>query len=155
MPLVLLPPLGLIIFSLYLWPLKGDPLAWLNGQSLGGRSLAWPLPMLKAYWENIINFGNLWSIHLEELAALFFVIVLLPTITKLNKGFGVFTLLSILPPLFTNTLTSFPRFVLIIIPAFLVIGLIKNRWAYWSYIIVCLPWLIWGIINFVTWQWAG
>lgn len=151
-PVVLLPPLGLVIFSFYLWYQTGDPLAWLNGQNLAGRSLTWPLPMLKAYWDNIINMGNLWLIHLEELLALIIALLLLPAIIKLNKAFGIFTAVNLLPPLFTNTLTSFPRFVLVIIPMFIVIGSVKNRWIYWMYLTFSLPWLIWGIISFVTWQ---
>ncbi len=151
-PVVLLPPLGLIIFSLYLWQQTGDSLAWLNAQHLAGRSLAWPWPLLKAYWDNIIHLGNLWLLHLEELLVLIFALLLLPATTRLNKAFGIFTVFSLLPPLFTNTLTSFPRFVLVIIPIFIVIASIKQRWLYWIYLILCLPWLVWNIINFVTWQ---
>ncbi len=148
------PPLGLILFSVYLWGTVGNPLAWLHGQTAAGRELLSPLSLLFAYSKNIITRENFWLRHLGELAAFIFVTLNLRRLYKLEPMYALYVGLSLLPALFSNTLTSLQRFCLLIIPLFIVIAHYKKV-AYTIYILVSLPLLLYSISQFVNWHWAG
>lgn len=152
--LTLLPLLGLILFSLYLWYHVGDPLAWLHAQTYAGRGLASPLTLLSAYVHNIVTLDVFWGRHLAELAALVFIIVLLPAIKRLGTEHLLLVVLNLLPPLFSNTLTSLPRFLIVVPSIFLAISSKKPHW-FITYLIISIPLLVLSISQFVTWQWAG
>ncbi len=155
MPITVLPPLGLAAFSYYLWLHLGQPLAWLHGQAEAGRQLASPFPLLLAYTQNIILRSQLWARHLGETASLIFAVVVLPKAWRLKVAYGVFVVLSLLPPLLTNTLASLPRFTLMLLPLFVAVAQTKNRWLYLSYVVIATPLLIFNLSQYVTWQYAG
>lgn len=153
--LTLLPPLGLVAFSLYLWHVTGDPLAWLHGQAMAARGYVFPLKLLASYAHNVLTGGEFWLLHLGELAALGFAAVLLPKLWRANRGQAVLVLGLLLPPIFTNTLASYPRFTLVALPLFVVLAQLKHRWLTWAYAAASLPLLAFGVYRFVTWRWAG
>jgi hypothetical protein len=152
--LLFLPPLGLILFSVYLYFQVGNPFAWFQAQSSAGREIISPINLLWAYTKNIFTNGDYWLQHLAEMAALFFVVVLLPKLKKIHPVYVFYAILNLLPSLFSNTLTSIQRFVLIIAPLFVVVAL-QKRWLYVVYCIVASGLLFYSIFRFVTLQWAG
>jgi hypothetical protein len=152
---LLLPPVGLTAFSAYLWYATGDSLAWLHGQAMAARGYVFPLRLLAAYMRNVATLGELWLTHLGELAALGFAAALLPRLWRQNRGHAVLVLGLLAPPLFTNTLTSFPRFTLVALPLFATLAQTKQRWLTWTYAAISLPLLAFGVYCFVTWWWAG
>ncbi len=153
--LVVLPPLGLIIFSFFLWHQVGDPLAWLKGQASYGRSFGVsPLRLLGAYIKIIIFSGHDWTHRLAELAALMFVGVCLPKIYRLNPIYAFFTVLNLVPSLLSNTFVSMQRFVIILLPVFVVVAL-QKRFIYRTYFIICAVLLVFNILLFVNGYWAG
>lgn len=152
--LYFIPPIGLIIFSLYLWHAVGDPFAWLHGQSQAGREFVGPIKLLYAYTKNILSHGEYWDRHLVEMVALIFVIGSLRRLYRINPTFSLLALLNIIPSLLSNTLISIQRFVLMIVPIFLVVAL-QRKFIYLMYIFICVPLLILSISQFVNWRWAG
>lgn len=152
--LLCLPPLGIALFSLHLFFQTGHALAWLSGQSAAGRGLVSPLNLLGAYAKNILTQGRDWLRHAAEMAALIFVLLLLPTLKKINPAYAFYALLNLLPSLFSNTLTSIQRFVLIIVPLFLAVAFQKKS-VYLFYCVITATLLCYSISRFVIFQWAG
>lgn len=153
--ILILPALGVLFFSLYLWQHTGSPLIWLTAQSQAGREFINPLKLLGSYVLNIINLGSLWPRHLAELTSLIFLVILLPKMWQLNKIYVLFAGLNLLPSLLSGTLVSLPRFVLIIVPLFIVLGQIKNTKLYYAYLSGALLLLFISINQFINWNWAG
>ena len=152
--ILLIPPLGLILFSLHLYFRTGNPLAWLSGQANAGRGLVSPFALLWAYTKNILTRGDYWLKHLVEMMALFFVIILIPKLKKIHPAYAFYAILNIIPSLLSNTLTSLQRFVLVIAPLFVVIGL-QRKWLYVTYCVLCAALLAYSVSRFITFQWAG
>jgi hypothetical protein len=152
--ILFIPPLGLILFSVHLYFRTGNPLIWLSGQSAAGRGLVSPNNLLWAYTKNIFVKGDYWLKHLAEMAALLFVIVLLPKLKKIHSAYAVYAFLNLLPSLFSNTLTSVQRFILVIAPLFVAVAL-QRKWIYYIYCAVATILLFYSIFCFVTFQWAG
>lgn len=153
-PLLLVPSLGLIAFSLFLWLKVGNPFAWFAAQASAGRGFTAPWLLLWAYMHNVATGGEFWMRHLAELAALTLVVFHLPAMWRMEKGYAVYAALSAMPYLLSNTLTSIQRFVLAIVPLFLVLGMKRDR-VFFGYIIIFTPLLVFSIFQFVRWQWAG
>lgn len=149
-----LPPLGLILFSIHLYFKTGNPLVWLSGQSAAGRNLVLPINLLWAYTKNILIGGDNWLKHLAEMMALFFTIFLIPQLKKIHPAYALYAFLNLLPSLFSNTLTSIQRFVLIIIPLFAIVAL-QKKWVYVIYCTLGIILLFYSISRFVIFQWAG
>ena len=152
--LLFLPPLGLILFSLYLYYKTGNALIWFSAQSSAGRGFVWPINLLWAYTKNILTLGNYWPRHLAEMMALFFPIFLLPMLRKIHPAYVFYTVLNLLPSFFSNTLTSIQRFVLIIAPLFVVMGL-QKKWFYILYFLLSGILLFYSIVAFIAFRWAG
>lgn len=152
--IIILPPIGILLFSLYLWVEFGDALAWLHGQGNYGRNLVFPHRLLYAYVVNIILRGEYWVRHLIEMVALLLIVVCLPKLKKIDPVYVLFAVLNLLPSLFSNTLTSIQRFVLIIAPIFIVIAKQKN-FIYILYLVLSFLLLVFGMVQFVNLKWAG
>ncbi|MFA4818761.1 MAG: hypothetical protein WC621_02895 [Patescibacteria group bacterium] len=152
---LLIPPLGLVAFSVYLYYLVGDPLAWLHGQTLAARHLVWPHKLLAGTIHNVLTQGDRWLVHLSELAALGLVLICLPKLWRLDKSYALLAVLTILPSLFSDTLGSLPRFILAILPIFIVISQLKNKWLWYLYLAISIPLLILSVARFVNWQWVS
>ena len=153
--LSVLPPLGLIIFSLYLWHQLGDPWLWFKGQANYGRSLGVsPFVLVGAYIKHIILMGENWSHRLAELVAILFVGICLPKIYRLNPAYAFFILLNLAPSFLSNTFTSVQRFVLILLPVFIVVAM-QKKIIYHIYILICAGLLIFNILLFVNGYWVG
>lgn len=153
-PLLLLPPLGLVGFSAFLFFETGDALAWFSGQSAAGRGVVMPLKLIGAYILNILNQGTYWPKHLAEMAALAVVAASIPVIKKLHPAYALFTVLHLAPSLLSNTLTSIQRFALLITPLFIAIGF-QRKFVYGAYCVIAAVLLFYSIHHFVAFQWAG
>lgn len=154
LPVLFIPPLGLILFTVYLFFRTGHPLIWLSGQSDAGRDLVSPINLMWAYTKNIFTRGDYWLKHLAEMAALLFTIILLPKLKKIHPAYALYAFLNLLPSLFSNTFTSIQRFVLIIAPLFVAIAL-QKKWIYIIYCVIASILLFYSVASFVTFQWAG
>src|SRR3989338_1755408 len=152
--LIVLPPLGILFFSLWLWYQVGNPFAWFSSQAGAGRWFVWPPLLLYAYAKNILLLGPFWQRHLAEAAALIFLLMQLPALYRLHPAFAFHAASNLLPSLFSNTLTSLPRFLLVIPTIFIVLAL-QRRTYYWLYILTAVPLLLFSVTQFVNWRWAG
>lgn len=152
--LLVLPPLGLLFFSLYMWQQVGTPWVWLQEQGSYGRSIESPIKLLYAYIINIFKLEKFWVLHFFEMTALLFAVVCLPKLKKIHPAYAFFVILNLLPSLFSNTLMSLHRFILPIIPLFIVVAH-RKRVLYYSYLLICCTLLIFCVNQFINNKWVG
>lgn len=155
---VIFAPTGFLLYSLYLFHHTGDPLFFIAAENHWQRILAFPG---LSFWEGIksitsmgINSAN-FIILLDLIFAIFGLGLALRTLRFLPLQYSVYTLFSIMLPLFTSTLTSIPRFLLPIFPVFMMIALIKNHLIQIAYQVIALLLLSAYIILFVNGYWVS
>ncbi len=154
---LLLPPLGLLGYCLYLWRAVGDPVAWSTSESEWGRSLsaptstvwhatraAWyavryivsgrPAPLLQAYPGQAMAFvqHEIAVVNLISFLALAFAVwALIAGWRRLPHSYSLYAAALVLVPLLQPRaqipLMSMPRFVLCAFPLFISLGLATER----------------------------
>ena len=154
---LLLPPLGLLGYCLYLWRAVGDPVAWSTGESEWGRSLAaptttvwhatragWyavryivsgrPAPLLQAYPGQVMAFvqHEIAVVNLISFLALAFAVwALIVGWRRLPHAYTLYAAALVMVPLLQPRaqipLMSMPRFVLCAFPLFISLGLATER----------------------------
>ncbi len=133
---VLLSPLGFLIYCWYLYNQTGDPLYFAVSELHWQRNITVPVI---SFWETIkslteVGFINShFNVFLDLIFAIFGVGMVARTFRFLPPSFSIYSLLSVLLPLFTPTLSSMPRFLLPIFPIFIVLALNKNKNLFFGY----------------------
>ena len=129
-----MPGVGMLLFSSYLYTLTGRPLAWLDvhqlawnrrfgslGELIVGRA---ELLMTQGVYAYIVS-------HPIELLYVFAVVLALmlvwPVTTRLGLPYGVFLLVTVVPPLMAGGFVSVGRFTSILFPMFLYLALILPK----------------------------
>jgi hypothetical protein len=131
-PALLLPPLGLALYCLYMFQLTGDPLAWLRAQQHWAYSLGYPP------WEQLVRLiGRMtWYGPYDYLltsaaaaynvfhggVALFFLMLTPHVFTRLGTPLGTYVLASLLVPLSSNALEGLGRYCAVLFPVFMLLG---------------------------------
>ena len=157
---------GLSVLGLMGWSaLKfGDPLAQLSAQTGWNRQFSWP-------WQTVIN-GIGAALHMPfqyqpenqswtYLGALVFALVVGGLSVRWLRGsYSLYLWAGILFPLFSatprNPLLSYPRFLIVLFPAFIVLALVgRNRYAHHIIIWVSLLLLALYTIRFANWYWVA
>lgn len=79
-----------------------------------------------------------WWVALLELCSLIFVAIMIYVAwkKKIRPSYILFSIVSILIPISTGTLTGFPRYILVLFPIFIALALVKNKWIKITYSIV-------------------
>ncbi len=154
---LLLPPLGLLGYCLFMWRVGGDPVLWSTDESDWGRHLAaptstvWhalraagyavryiatghPAPLLQAYPGEALSFvqHEIAVVNLVSFLALAFAVwALLAGWRRLPHGYTVYAAALVMVPLLQPRaqipLMSMPRFVLCAFPLFISLGLATER----------------------------
>lgn len=158
-------PLGaLALFVLWSWAIFHDPLAPLSAQAGWNRHFSWPWQTIVGAWnaatQTQLQFqpeNQSWT-YLGALALALVVGAL--AVRWLRPSYTIYLWAGILFPLFSatpyNPLLSYPRFLLVLFPAFMVLALLgRNRYAH--QIILWLSLLLLGLytIRFVNWYWVA
>ncbi len=163
---------GLWFYGAYLWLAKGSPFAFiLTQQNYMKRSITWPgLPLVDSLRVALGGYGGFqhnWFVRMgslqDILAFLLFVACLLPGFKLLkNPGLWLYLavgllFLSVSHGPFTLGLYSVSRYVLVLFPGFIVMGMLLERrpgykWALWG-----LSWAIsMGLTGwFATGRWVA
>lgn len=122
-------PLGFILYAVYLWCYYANPFLMVVGQSDWGRSLTIFGPLM-AFYDWIIkiangpfyNSGNYLTysvILLEFFTALITLLFLVFSYKKINWYYWLYILIGFLLPIFTGSLASIPRYIIVLFPMFI------------------------------------
>lgn len=132
-PLLII-PLGFLAYVLYLQIEFNNPLYFLTSQEIfgQGRTTTSIILLPQVFWRYakiLATTSSLtFTIALFELASTIFALIALWFAYKkhFKKEWLIFSLLAILTPTLTGTLTSMPRYVLVAFPMYLVLASIEN-----------------------------
>lgn len=133
---ILIIPLGLIIYMYYLNVNYNDPLMFIHTQPFfgtgksGGRIIL-PYQVLWRYLKMIfvteIN-STFYIVWLEFLTTMLFAFLLIKSyLLKIRSSYLIFAVIAFMVPILGGTLSSMPRYCLILFPCFICLGTIKNK----------------------------
>jgi hypothetical protein len=157
--------LGLLAYMIYLKITFNDPLAFIHQQSNWKRDLSinfihqlyrdarWRFNFQEDFWT-----GRMMDVNaVQDLAATtVFAILVLAVILKLRPSLAVYSLATFAIPLLTGRFYSMRRFVLMLIPCFLLLAIWGKRpWVDRLILIVFLPLQAYLAILFSHWYFAG
>ncbi|HKP10888.1 MAG TPA: mannosyltransferase family protein, partial [Blastocatellia bacterium] len=118
------PLAGVLLYSLYLWRLTGNPVAWAAGHAAWGRTYQ-GLSTLITQRYRVITESGLPSYlghepydFLNAMGVLFVIAAVWPLARRFSIAYAVFILINILPPLSAGGLMSAGRFSSVLFPAF-------------------------------------
>ncbi len=155
---VLLSPFGFVLYCYYLYTQTGDPFYFLTAENHWQRQLS--IPGIN-FWGtiNALVKGSLFDggyvVFFEFVASVFGLGLVLRSFRFLPISFSAYGLLSILFPLFTSTLMSMPRFLLLVFPIFITLAFIKNERIIFFYKIFCSFLLIVFTAIFICGYWVS
>lgn len=160
---LLISPLGLVFYSLYLQFAFGDFSLLYRGSAEWGRHLGTSaieaflneskdlifqlVGPVKPLAMNLIQFGSI----------LFFLAILIISYKKINKALWIYSLLSVALPLASGTFQGVPRYILPAFPLFMAFGayLSKNTGQYYLYLFLSLLLQSIIIIRFFNFEWVS
>lgn len=155
---VLLSPLGFLLYCIYLYSQTGDPFYFYTAENHWQRTLTNPGV---GFWETLKTvsskgiIGENFKIFLDLIFAVFGMGFVLRAFRFLSPGLSVYSLFSISLPLFTPTLSSMPRFLLVIFPIFILMALTKNYYLQLIFQIIFLMLLSIFTALFITGYWVS
>lgn len=155
---VVLSPLGFIFYSFYLFQNTSDPFYFITAEKNWLRSLS--IPGL-GFWEtirNIVTPGFIdknFNALLDLVFAIFGLGMIIRSFRFLPVSYSVYGLISIALPLFTSSLSSMPRFLLPIFPIFILMALVENKLAIFTYQLASLLLLSAFSILFINGYWVS
>ncbi len=137
--LACVPVLGLLAYMLYLHVEFNDPLLFAHVQSSfgAGRETDKLVLIYQVFWRYLkmvftVDRSNplYFTVWLELLSTLSFVGLLIwGFLKKVRTSYLIFSIPGLLLPTLTGTLSSMPRYVLVLFPGFIVLGMIKHKWV--------------------------
>ncbi len=148
---LLLAPLGLIIYMIYLYFLVHDPIYFVHVQPIfnAARQVNTVVLLHQVFFRYIkialtVNpFSHIYFVAMLEFITgiLFFVVSLLSL--RIRPSYGLYSLAAFLLPTLTGTLSSVPRYILVLFPAFIVLNQFlqdhpKLKFIYFTFCILAL-----------------
>lgn len=155
---VLMSPLGFFIYCFFLYKQTGDPFYFIKAENHWQRVLVAPGT---GFWETISNLSSggfissNFSIFLDLIFAVFGVGFAIRAFRFLPSSFAVYGLISIGTPLLTPTLSSMPRFLLVIFPLFILVASVKNRFFQQFFQVFSIMLLAIFSVLFITGYWVS
>jgi hypothetical protein len=127
---VFLVPMGLAAYMIYLAQHFGDALMFLHSQPAFGADRSDKIILLyQVLWRYgkmlmTVQLGSLlyFRVVQELVSSMVFLILGLLSFKKVRLSYAVFAILSFIMPTLTGTFSSMPRYVLVMFPAFIVLG---------------------------------
>lgn len=155
---------ALLSFMGWAWFVFGDPLAPLTAQSGWNRRFSWPWQTIADAWNAAVATPLQFQPENQSwtyLGSLVIALVLgVIAIRWLRGSYAIYLWAGILFPLFSGTrinpLLSYPRFLVVLFPMFIVLALVgRNRYAHQIITWASLLLLALYTIRFVNWYWVA
>lgn len=154
---------GLLSYALFLNASFGDPLAFIHVQAAWGRATS-PNAITNLAGNTVrdLSLGNLalgrinTQVLLDTLATLCFAPLVAAVVLRMRAAYGVYTALTFLVPLSTGTTGSMWRYVLMLLPCFLVLAAWgRHRSVDRLVLIAFLPLMGYSALLFSHWYFVG
>lgn len=155
---VVLAPLGLFTYCAYLYLNTGDLFFFVSAQTHWQRTLSLPGMSFFQAVRGLIDTRSLSSnpnVVLDLSFAILGLGLAIRTFRFLPISYSVYSLISIVIPLLTSTLSSIPRFILPVFPIFIVLTLVKNEYIKLFYQIISLMFLSVLAVLFINGYWVS
>lgn len=153
---LLIAPLGFLIYCGYLLNTTGNPLSFLTAELHWQRQLSVPGV---GFWNSLQRISGSKFADAQALFDIFFAIFGLGVALRcwrfLRPSYAVYATASVVMPLFSPMLTSISRFLLPIFPIFLLLACIKNERLILVYQILSTLLLGAFAVSFICGYWAG
>lgn len=149
---------GMVLVLSFFYLTSQNPFIFISAEQHWQRTLT--LPGLNI-WETVKSLVTPGFINQNIVAVfdLLFTIFGLGLILRVKRflemKYFIYSLISILLPIFTPSLSSMPRFILTIFPIFIILGNIKNRYLFYSLILVNLVLLGFFEYRFINNLWVS
>jgi len=134
---LILIPAGLVIYMSYLYRVTGDPLEFFNKISIFGQQRSADIVILpqvfyRYFFKVLPNlaysyFPVVFTTYLEIITAFVFLVLGILSFLKLRLSYALFFATGYLIPPLSGSFSSFPRYVLILFPAFLLSALFLKK----------------------------
>lgn len=155
---VFLSPLGFLLYCFYLFQQAGDPFYFLQAELHWQRDLTVPTV---SFWETLKNLSQAgfvsehFNSFLDLIFAVFGVGLAVRAFRFLPTSYSIYSIVSVLIPLFTPTLSSMPRFLLPVFPIFILLALTKSKFLIFGYQLISIAILSAFAILFITGYWVS
>jgi hypothetical protein len=155
---------GLVLYMRFLAINYQDPLMFIHAQPSFGtqRVVDKFIPIYQVFWRYLKMIGDtkgdplFFTVWLELITAVgFLFLIFLAYIKKIRFSYLIFAVFSYLFPALTGTFLSMPRFVLVLFPCFIALGLLKNKMLTYFYVIVSAFILMMATIFFTKGHFVG
>jgi len=116
---------GLLTFMVLSALLSGDPLHFVHVQAHWNRHPAWPWASISRNWHEVVTSRDQATVIVQAIELAFAALAIalfVAGIRLLPRSMSAYTALSLLMPLFSGSLMSTQRFVLVLFPLFAVLG---------------------------------
>jgi hypothetical protein len=123
-----MPAIGALLFSVFIWRVTGNPLAWLSGHAAWGRHYEGFKQLVAGQYGYIVDAGVLQYVSgepydlLNLLGVVFALAMTWPVYRRFGVAYAAFILVTILPPLAAGGLLSAGRFSSVLFPAFVALA---------------------------------
>lgn len=114
---------GIIIYTLFLYTAVGNPLEFNSVQALWGRQVTDPITVSLSHSRSLLFESKSAIDYLDYFITLLFLTILILGRNKIQSSLWIFSILTILIPMSSGTLTSMPRYVLSSVGAFIIMGI--------------------------------
>lgn len=162
---LLLIPVGLVSYMLFLQRTTGDYLAFVHVQRLFAQDRSQKLILLyQVFWRyfkilTTVNptQPNYWTIVLEFVSAIVFLITSIYSFIKQRLSYALFNFMAYIIPTLTGSFVSLPRYVLVCFPSFIILGqiFVKHSKFKWICLSICSLLFIIFTSLFVTGYWVS
>ena len=125
---LLVVPVGLVSFMIYLKVMTGNPLAFRDSMAVWGRQSGFFLRPLYDYLRDPIQLAAHWDFRLLNfVAAVFGLVAGAVLVSRRQFALGVYTLLSVFLALSSSLLQSQARYMMVVFPVYLVLATWTSR----------------------------
>jgi mannosyltransferase PIG-V len=150
---------GIAAYMAYQWVAFGDPMAnfRVQQQSLWQRAFALPFESIKWGLKQTCS-GQFSPFPFDAWLSLLFIGLSCVLPFYLPKSYALYALLGIAMPLFTKAgIWSMTRYLSVLFPAFMMLGIIGERWHWvtWVLVAVFTVALVYFSMYFAQWHWVG
>lgn len=156
---VILAPLGFILYCIYLFIQTGDFFYfvsaekhfWQTGLVLPGSAVVHSFKQLVTPNFIVNNFRNLF----DFLFVTFGIFMVWKSMRSLRLDLAIYSMISLVLPLFSPTIVAIPRYLLTIFPIFIMLGFYKNQYVILFYQMISLMLLSVYAILFINGYWVS